>query len=38
MRGSTVGAFHVAFGWSVALTALALIPALLMPAADRAQP
>lgn len=36
--GSTVGAFHVAFGWSVALTALALIPALLMPAADRAQP
>ena len=33
--GTTVSAFHVAFGWAVALTALALIPALLMPAAQR---
>jgi EmrB/QacA subfamily drug resistance transporter len=32
---STVRAFHVAFGWSVGLTVLALIPALLMPAAQR---
>lgn len=32
---ATVSAFHVAFGWAVALTALALIPALLMPAAQR---
>jgi EmrB/QacA subfamily drug resistance transporter len=30
----TASAFHVAFGWSVGLTVLALIPALLMPAAS----
>jgi EmrB/QacA subfamily drug resistance transporter len=35
--GNIVGAFHVAFGWSVGLTALALIPALLMPVAQRRQ-
>jgi MFS family permease len=29
--GTTASAFHVAFGWSVGLTALALIPALLIP-------
>jgi EmrB/QacA subfamily drug resistance transporter len=36
--GSTVTAFHVAFGWAVGLTALALIPALLMPAARPRRP
>jgi MFS family permease len=35
--GGTVSAFHPAFGWAVGLTALALIPALLMPAAQRQQ-
>jgi EmrB/QacA subfamily drug resistance transporter len=35
--GTTAHAFHVAFGWAVGLTALALIPALLMPAAQRHQ-
>jgi EmrB/QacA subfamily drug resistance transporter len=29
--GTTAHAFHVAFGWAVGLTALALIPALFMP-------
>jgi EmrB/QacA subfamily drug resistance transporter len=29
--GTTANAFHVAFGWAVGLTALALIPALFMP-------
>jgi EmrB/QacA subfamily drug resistance transporter len=29
--GSTAGAFHVAFGWAVGLTVVALIPALLIP-------
>lgn len=29
---TTVSAFHAAFGWAVALTALTMIPALLMPA------
>jgi hypothetical protein len=29
--GTTAGAFHVAFGWAVGLTVLALIPALLIP-------
>ena len=32
---STISAFHAAFGWATGLTALALIPALLMPAASR---
>lgn len=32
---TAVSAFHAAFGWAVGLTALALIPALLMPAASR---
>jgi hypothetical protein len=35
--GGTVSAFHAAFGWAVGLTALTLIPALLMPAAPRQQ-
>jgi EmrB/QacA subfamily drug resistance transporter len=34
---STVRAFHVTFAWAVGLTALALIPALLMPASQRQQ-
>jgi hypothetical protein len=32
--GTTASAFHVAFGWAVGLTALALVPALLMPASS----
>jgi hypothetical protein len=36
--GATASAFHTAFGWSVALTALALIPALLIPATQRTKP
>jgi EmrB/QacA subfamily drug resistance transporter len=36
--GSTTAAFHAAFGWAVGLTAFALIPALLMPAAERERP
>jgi EmrB/QacA subfamily drug resistance transporter len=32
---STTTAFHVAFTWALALTALAVIPALLMPATQR---
>jgi EmrB/QacA subfamily drug resistance transporter len=35
--GGTVSAFHAAFGWAVGLTVLALVPALLMPAAPRRQ-
>jgi EmrB/QacA subfamily drug resistance transporter len=34
--GATASAFHVAFGWAVGLTVLALIPALLMPVAHQA--
>ena len=33
--GTTASAFHVAFGWAVGLTAVALIPALLMPHGER---
>lgn len=36
--GATASAFHAAFGWAVALTALALIPALLIPATQSRQP
>jgi hypothetical protein len=35
---TTVSAFHVAFAWAVGLTALALIPALLMPGTRRQRP
>jgi EmrB/QacA subfamily drug resistance transporter len=35
---TTVSAFHVAFAWAAGLTALALIPALLMPGTRRQRP
>jgi EmrB/QacA subfamily drug resistance transporter len=33
--GTTAASFHLAFGWAVGLTALALVPALLIPKAQR---